>query len=110
MPQLSTFWSDAPQVRKIFAFSQDTVTLEQARKDLSCLSNVTVTASAPWNLEITACEAKKGNMALWAVEQYGLEPDEALVFGHGYNDENLFQSFTHTRAMGECGDFSKGDS
>lgn len=107
MPQLTIFWSDAPQVRKIFAFSQDTVTLERARKDLSCLPNVTVTVSAPWNLEITAYEAKKGNMALWAVEQYGLKPDEALVFGDGYNDENLFQSFTHTRAMGNAVAFLK---
>ena len=49
------------------------------------------TALAPWNLEITAYEAKKGKMAPWTVEQYGLELDEILVFADRHNEEDLFQ-------------------
>lgn len=102
MPSLSDFWNSAPRVRKIFAFTQDPMMLEQASQTLSRLPNVTVTSSAPWNLEVTAKEAQKGIMALWAVEQYGLEPHEALVFGDGFNDQSLFRSFPHTRAMGNA--------
>lgn len=102
MPCLPYFWANNPQIRKIFAFSQDQIALNYARQALSCLSETTVTASAPWNLEVTARQAQKGNMALWAVSQYGLTQDEVLVFGDGYNDESLFQAFVHTRAMGNA--------
>lgn len=102
MPPLSVFWNGAPQVRKIFAFSQDPMLLEQARQTLARLPNITVTSSAPWNLEVTAKNAQKGLMALWAVDRYDLQPHEALVFGDGFNDEGLFRSFPHTCAMGNA--------
>lgn len=102
MPPWDAFWSQAPQVQKIFVFSQDSSKLEHTKQALCHLPHVTVTSSAPWNLEVTASEAQKGNMALWAMELYGLEPHEALVFGDGLNDESLFRAFPHTRAMGNA--------
>src|SRR5699024_8901261 len=85
MPYLPSFWAKKPQVRKIFAFSQDVEALNHARQALDCIPGTAVTASAAWNLEVTACQAQKGNMALWAAIRYGLTRDEVLVFGDGCN-------------------------
>lgn len=61
---------------------------------------MTVTTSAPWNLEVTARDAQKGRTARWMAKRNGIPPDEVLVFGDGCNDGNLFHTFLHTRAMG----------
>ena len=103
LPPLAAFFADAPQIRKVFAFSlTDSTALARAKQALGALTNVTLTSSAPWNLEITAKQAQKGHTARHAVQQYGLTPDEALVFGDSSNDESLFRAFAHTRAMGNA--------
>lgn len=100
MPPLSSFWASGPQVCKIFAFSRDAAVRQRAREALESLPNLSVTASAPWNLEVTAREAQKGKTARWAACRLGVAPDEALVFGDSDNDRSLFRAFVHTRAMG----------
>lgn len=99
-PPLVDFWARQPQVRKIFAFSQSHDALACARQMLQTQPDVTVTTSAPWNLEVTARDAQKGRMARWMAERCGIPPDEALAFGDGSNDRSLFCAFLHTRAMG----------
>lgn len=99
-PCPADFWARQPQVRKIFAFSHDPDALARARQTLQALPEVTVTTSAPWNLEVTAREAQKGRTARWMAARYGILPDEVLVFGDGCNDRSLFRAFVHTRAMG----------
>lgn len=103
LPRLPAFWAGQPQVRKIFAFSRDPDALARARQMLQALPDVTVTASADWNLEVTARDAQKGIMARWVAQRYGIAPDQALVFGDGCNDLSLFRAFVHTRAMGNSG-------
>lgn len=100
LPRLAAFWARQPQVRKIFAFSQNPDALARARQMLQTRPDMTVTTSAPWNLEVTAREAQKGNTARWMAERYGILPDQVLVFGDGCNDRSLFRAFVHTRAMG----------
>lgn len=102
LPRLPAFWAGQPQVRKIFAFSRDPDALARARQMLQALPDVTVTASADWNLEVTARDAQKGIMARWVTQRYGIAPDQALVFGDGCNDLSLFRAFVHTRAMGNA--------
>lgn len=99
-PPLADFWARPPQVRKIFAFSHNPDALARARRMLQTRPDVTVTASAPWNLEVTARDAQKGRMARWMAARYGIPPEEVLVFGDGCNDWSLFGAFVHTRAMG----------
>lgn len=99
LPRLSAFWARQPQVRKIFAFSQSHDALARARQMLQTQPDVTVTASAPWNLEVTARDAQKGRTARWMAARYGIPPEEVLVFGEGCNDQSLFRAFLHTRAM-----------
>lgn len=100
LPRLSAFWARQPQVRKIFAFSHSHDALARARQMLQTQPDVTVTASALWNLEVTARDAQKGRTARWMAARYGIPPDEVLVFGDGCNDQSLFRAFLHTRAMG----------
>lgn len=100
IPRLADFWGRQPQVRKIFAFSRNHDALARARQMLQNMPDVTVTTSAPWNLEVTAWDAQKGGTARWMAERYGIPPDEVLVFGDGCNDRSLFRAFRHTRAMG----------
>ncbi len=99
-PCLADFWARQPQVRKIFAFSQSLDALARAHQMLQTQPDVTVTTSAPWNLEVTARDAQKGRMARWMAARCGIPLDEALVFGDGCNDRSLFRTFLHTRAMG----------
>lgn len=99
-PPLADFWARQPQVRKIFAFSHNPDALARARRMLQTQPDVTVTTSAPWNLEVTARDAQKGRTARWMAARYGIPPDEVLVFGDGCNDRSLFCAFPHTRAMG----------
>lgn len=99
-PRMVDFWARRPQVRKIFAFSQSHDALARARQMLQTQPDVTVTTSAPWNLEVTAREAQKGPTARWMAERCGIPTDEVLVFGDGRNDQSLFRAFLHTRAMG----------
>lgn len=102
LPRLAAFWAGQPQVRKIFAFSRNPDALTRARQMLQDLPDATVTASADWNLEVTARDAQKGTMARWVTQQYGIAPEQALVFGDGCNDVSLFRAFVHTRAMGNA--------
>lgn len=102
LSNLLSFWSAKPLVYKIFAFSKNKNALEHAREELRRLPAFAVTSSACWNLEVTAREAQKGNMALWIVEQLGIKLEEVLVFGDNDNDTSLFFNFVHTRAVGNA--------
>ncbi|MGN0984738.1 MAG: HAD family hydrolase [Gemmiger sp.] len=102
LPRLASFWARRPEVRKIFGFSRNPDALTRAREKLQRLPDATVTASADWNLEVTARDAQKGTTARWAAQRYGIAPDQALVFGDGCNDLSLFRAFVHTRAMGNA--------
>lgn len=102
LPRREKFWARQPQVRKIFAFSRNPAALALAQEVLQDLPDAMVTASADWNLEVTARDAQKGIMARWVAQRYGIAPDQALVFGDGCNDLNLFRAFVHTRAMGNA--------
>ena len=55
-------------------------------------------------MEITGKDADKGNMLKTAIEYYGIDKDELLVFGDGENDRVMFESFPHSRAMGNASD------
>lgn len=74
--------------------------LARARQMLRTQPDVTVTASAPWNLEVTARDAQKGRTSRWMAERCGIPPEEVLAFGDGCNDRSLFRAFLHTWAMG----------
>lgn len=75
------------------------ITLFLPEERLGDWPGITVTSSAPWNVEITAAGVHKGAMVKRAAKQFGLSADEVLVFGDGGNDSFMFRTFPHSRAM-----------
>lgn len=98
-PEFLDFWKRNPEIRKIFAFSQDSVKLQETRDALSELEYAAVTSSAEWNIEITSILAQKGIMVEKVVEFYGISKEDVIVFGDGENDKTMFQKFPHSCAM-----------
>lgn len=98
-PDFAGFRSLKPKILKIFAFSENSVSIQKAGKCLAWMQGISITSSAAWNMEITAAAARKGTMLKKAAEFYHIAANETIVFGDGENDENMFRVFCHSRAM-----------
>lgn len=84
---------------KIFAFSRDYEKIQNAKEKLESRTDIRVTSSAPWNIEITSPMAEKARMVKRLINEKGISPEEVLVFGDGGNDMCLFRNFRHSRAV-----------
>lgn len=93
------FWSGKPKILKCFAFSDDLLLVEKIREDLKDWNGITLTSSAPWNIEITSPTADKGMMLKRATEYYQTANEEVVVFGDGENDETMFRRFSYSCAV-----------
>lgn len=87
------------EVRKVIVFNPDT---EMNKKNRLILqeefSELSVLSSYPENIEINHALAQKGSGLIQAIDKMGIKPDEVAVFGDGYNDISLFESFSHSYA------------
>ena len=72
-PLPEDFWSRPLTVRKLFGFCWDAAKPTAARQALGALNGVSITSSAPWNIEITAHEARKARMVERAAQLYGID-------------------------------------
>lgn len=84
---------------KIFAFSRDYEKIQNAKEKLESRTDIRVTSSAPWNIEITSPMAEKASMVKRLINEKGISPEEVLVFGDGGNDMCLFRNFRNSRAV-----------
>lgn len=89
-------------IQKIFVFSDYEKELESIKPYIYETTDITITSSASWNIEITGKYADKGNMLKTAIDYYGIDKEEILVFGDGENDKVMFERFPHSRAMGNA--------
>lgn len=55
-------------------------------------SELALTSSGPWNVEINAAGAEKGAAALWLTQQLGLAPENMLCAGDNANDITLLRA------------------
>ena len=99
LPDLEKFWSRKPKILKFFAFSDDLLLVEKIRGNLKDRDGITLTSSAPWNIEITSPTADKGMMLKRVTEFYQASNEEVVVFGDGENDETMFRRFSHSCAV-----------
>lgn len=87
------------EIRKIIVFHPDT---EKNKKNRLILQEkfpeLSILSSYPENIEINHAFAKKGSGLIQAIDKMGIKPDEVAVFGDGYNDISLFESFSHSYA------------
>ena len=99
MPDINILFQNKPIIQKIFAFSNDIDKLEKINNILYQLDDLSITSSAPWNIEITSSKAQKGFMLEKVASYYGYDNENIIVFGDNKNDETMFHIFPHSRAM-----------
>ena len=102
MPAVEKIFDAQIKTQKIFIFSEEQNKLKNIKEFLKKRQDITVTSSAPWNIEITDRQANKGAMLEQIAEYYGWSKEEVLVFGDGNNDISMFEKFPHSRAMGNA--------
>lgn len=78
-------------VLKFVVFSQDKDKLAHLAKELKDNPALSVTASEPYDLEINAVEAKKGNALADFAQSRNIAPNEVVVFGDNLNDISMFE-------------------
>lgn len=87
------------EVRKVIVFNPD---IEMNKKNRLILQEkfpeLSILSSYPENIEINHALAQKGSGLIQAIDKMGIKPDEVAVFGDGYNDISLFESFSHSYA------------
>ena len=86
-------------ILKIFAFSKDYENIQKAKEKLKGRTDIHVTSSAPWNVEITSPAADKFQMVKRIIDENATSSEEVMVFGDGVNDACLFREFCHSRAV-----------
>lgn len=87
------------KILKFFVFSNNTDQIKQIKQYLKDWKGITVTSSALQNVEITSEAAKKGMMLERVTDFYSVPKEEVMVFGDGENDQSLFKTFEHSRAV-----------
>lgn len=90
---------EEPKILKFFVFSNDTDQIQLVKQYLKDWTGITITSSALQNVEITSEAAKKGTMLERVADFYSVPKEEVVVFGDGENDQSLFKTFEHSRAM-----------
>lgn len=87
------------EVRKIIVFNPDGRVNSKNRPVLQEeFQELCILSSYPENIEINHHLAQKGSGLMQAIEKMGIKADEVAVFGDGFNDISLFESFPHSYA------------
>ncbi|MGN1183523.1 MAG: HAD hydrolase family protein, partial [Faecalibacillus sp.] len=78
---------------KVEAFSIDVDLIAQAKEKLSCIADIAYLSSFNDNVEVTDQHAQKGLILEEVIKKLGIEKDEVMVLGDGFNDLTLFERF-----------------
>ncbi|UJW59717.1 HAD family hydrolase [Bacillus sp. A116_S68] len=87
---------------KVLAFSTDREKRERAEAKLAQELNISVSASARDNLEITHQYATKGKGIEIMTKRFDLDVSEAMVVGDNFNDVSMMQIAGYAVAMGNA--------
>ncbi|SER47031.1 Cof-type HAD-IIB family hydrolase [Salipaludibacillus aurantiacus] len=87
---------------KLLAFSKDTEKRERAKKRLMSGMDVSVSASAKDNLEITHLDATKGKGIEIMSDYFNVGLDETMVIGDNFNDVPMMKTAGYAVAMGNA--------
>ncbi|WP_245828873.1 HAD family hydrolase [Salipaludibacillus agaradhaerens] len=87
---------------KVLAFSTDREKRERAEAKLAQELNISVSASARDNLEITHQYATKGKGIEIMTKRFNLDVSEAMVVGDNFNDVSMMQIAGYAVAMGNA--------
>ncbi|WP_416149624.1 Cof-type HAD-IIB family hydrolase [Salipaludibacillus sp. HK11] len=87
------------QLFKLLAFSKDDVKRERAKRRLEEELEITISASANDNLEITNKSATKGNGLEIMSKHYNIDLPETMVLGDNFNDVSMMKVAGYAVAM-----------
>ena len=86
-------------VEKIFIAVHEEGMRETLRRDLQRHSNILLTSSSPWNLEVNHRNADKGTALRWLAHHLLLSSSEILAMGDNENDITMLQFAGISAAM-----------
>lgn len=86
------------QIIKVEGFSIQIDLIEKAKEKLKDIDDIAYLSSFNDNVEVTAQNAQKGLILENVIERLGIEKDEVMVLGDGYNDITMFQRFPYSFA------------
>jgi Cof subfamily protein (haloacid dehalogenase superfamily) len=87
---------------KLLAFSKDETRRERAKKRIEKEMDVSISASARDNLEITHKDATKGKGLEIIAKEYGIDLAKTMVIGDNYNDVSMMKVAGYSVAMGNA--------
>jgi len=87
---------------KILAFSKDDIRRERAKKRIEKEMDLSISASAKDNLEITHKHATKGKALEIMAKEYGIDLAQTMVIGDNYNDVSMMKKAGYSVAMGNA--------
>ncbi|MBD7910868.1 MULTISPECIES: Cof-type HAD-IIB family hydrolase [Clostridium] len=96
---LEKFLETSVEIRKIFAFYNDTNVIRNMKFRLDEIEELAVSSSFRDNIEITNKMAQKGIILAKVAKKMGVKRDEVMVIGDSFNDYSMFTEFTESFAM-----------
>ncbi|MDS0525381.1 Cof-type HAD-IIB family hydrolase [Clostridium sp. SHJSY1] len=96
---LEVFLETSVEIRKIFAFYNDTNVIRDMKFKLDEIEDLAVSSSFRDNIEITNKDAQKGIILAKVAKKMGVSKDEVMVIGDSFNDYTMFTEFTESYAM-----------
>lgn len=96
---LDEFLETSVEIRKIFAFYNDTNVIRDMKFKLDEIEDLAVSSSFRDNIEITNKDAQKGIILAKVAKKMGVSRDEVMVIGDSFNDYTMFTEFTESYAM-----------
>lgn len=95
---VANFLKSDIQIIKVEAFSIDVELIAQAKEKLKEIEGIAYLSSFNDNVEVTDQHAQKGLILEEVIEKIGIQKDEVMVLGDGFNDLTMFERFPYSFA------------
>lgn len=95
---INEFLKSDINIIKIEAFSLNIKLIEKAKERLKYIDDIAYLSSFNDNVEVTDFYAQKGLILENVIQQLGIEKEEVMVLGDGFNDITMFQRFMYSFA------------
>lgn len=82
---------DEITILKVFSMTLEEERIERASERLRQLSGLSITSSAHGNLEVNHENGHKGYAVMQYAKSIGIQPEEVMAIGDGYNDLTMLQ-------------------
>jgi len=96
------YMNDDITILKCFSLSDSEASIERARKRLESIAGLSITSSAPGNLEVNHADGHKGFAVMQYAKSIGISPEEVMTIGDGYNDLTMLQLAGRGVVMGNA--------